>query len=97
MRNPSHELRGSRRQNRLRPSRVRHWRSGCSSLDPAACDEPVFILRAQDILAPRVVVGWAHPGEQAGTAQDKARGALVVAKQMADGQANNPHRVKVPD
>jgi hypothetical protein len=37
---------------------------------------------------------WA---EQAGTAQDKVRGALGVAKQMADWQANNPHRVKVLD
>ena len=70
---------------------------GCSSLRRAARGEPVFILRVQDILAPRVVVRWAHLAEQAGTAQDKARGALVVAKQMADGQANNPHRVKVPD
>ena len=70
---------------------------GCSSLRRAARDEPVFILRVQDILAPRVVVRWAHLAEQAGTAQDKVRGALKVAKQMADWQANNPHRVKVPD
>ena len=39
----------------------------------------------------------AHLAEQAGTAQDKVRGALEVAKQMADWQVNNPHRVKVPD
>jgi hypothetical protein len=32
----------------------------CVSLCLAALDEPVFILRAQDILAPRVVVRWAH-------------------------------------
>ena len=69
----------------------------CGPLGRAALDEPVFILRAQDILAPRVVVRWAHLAEQAGTAQDKVRGALEVAKQMADWQANNPYRVKVPD
>jgi hypothetical protein len=28
---------------------------------------------------------------------DKVRAALQVAKQMADWQANNQHRVKVPD
>ena len=72
-------------------------RCGCSSIGRTELDEPVFILRAQDILAPRVVVRWAHLAEQAGTAQDKVRGALEVAKQMADWQANNPHRVKVPD
>ena len=43
------------------------------------------------------MVRWANLAEQAGTAQDKVRGALEVAKQMADWQANNPHRVKVPD
>ena len=72
-------------------------RCGCSSIGRTELDEPVFILRAQDILAPRVVVRWAHLAEQAGTAQDKVRGALEVAKQMADWQANNPYRVKVPD
>jgi hypothetical protein len=28
---------------------------------------------------------------------DKMHGALVIAKQMADWQAKNPHRFKVPD
>ena len=72
-------------------------RSGCGCLDRAALDEPVFILRPQDILAPKVVVRWAHLAEQAGSPHDKVRGALQVAKQMADWQANNQHRVKVPD
>jgi hypothetical protein len=52
----------------------------------AALDEPIFILRAQDMLAPRVVVRWAHLAEQAGTPQDKAR-RLKLGKQMADWQA----------
>jgi hypothetical protein len=72
-------------------------RPGCGCLGRAALDEPVFILRAQDILAPRVVVRWAHLAEQAGSPQDKVRAALQVAKQMADWQANNQHRVKLPD
>jgi hypothetical protein len=60
-------------------------------------DEPVFILRAQDILAPRVVVRWAHLAEQANAPLDKVQGALRCAKQMADWQAQHPDRVKVPD
>ena len=72
-------------------------RAGRGCLGRVALDEPVFILRAQDILAPRVVVRWAHLAEQAGSPQDKVRGALQVAKQMADWQVNNRHRLKVPD
>ena len=72
-------------------------RPGCGCLGRAALDEPVFILRAQDILAPRVVVRWAHLAEQTGSPHDKVGAALQVAKQMADWQANNQHRVKVPD
>jgi len=68
---------------------------GC--LGRAALDEPVFILRAQDIVAPRVVVRWAHLADQAGAPHAKVQGALELAKQMADWQANNRDRVKVPD
>jgi hypothetical protein len=39
------------------------------------------------MLAPRVVVRWAHLAEQAGTPQDKVLGALTLGKQMADWQA----------
>jgi hypothetical protein len=63
----------------------------------AAIDEPIFILRAQDVLAPRVVVRWAHLAEQADAPLDKVQGALKRAKEMADWQAQNPDRVKVPD
>ena len=59
----------------------------CGCLGRAALDEPVFILRAQDKLAPRVVVWWAHLADQAGYSEDKVRGALILAKQMADWRA----------
>ena len=72
-------------------------RAGCRRLGRAALDEPVFILRARDMLAPKAVVRWAHLAEQAESPQNKVRGALQVAKQMADWQANNRYRVKVPD
>ena len=72
-------------------------RCGRGCLAPTPLDEPIFILRAQDILAPRVVVRWAHLADQAGSPQAKVQAALELAKQMADWQANNQHRVKVPD
>jgi hypothetical protein len=53
----------------------------------AALDEPVFILRAQDELALRVVVRWAHLADQAGYSGDKVRAALIVVKEMADWRA----------
>ena len=72
-------------------------RHSCICFCLAELDEPLFILRAQDTLAPRVVVRWAHLAEQAGSPEDKVQGALILAKEMADWQAKNPHRVKVPD
>ena len=77
--------------------RFRYTVLGCSGLSPAALDEPVFFLRAQDIRVPRVVARRAHLAEQARSPQEKVRGALQLAKRMADWQANNGHRVKVPD
>lgn len=70
---------------------------GCARKGEAAVDEPVFILRARDILAPRVVVRWAHLAEQAGVPPGKVDGALRLAKEMADWQARYPHRIKLPD
>ena len=72
-------------------------RPGYGCLGRTALDEPVFILRAQDIRVPRVVARRAHLAEQARSPQEKVRGALQLAKRMADWQANNRHRVKVPD
>ena len=61
----------------------------CVSLCLAALDEPVFI-RAQDILAPKVVVRWAHLAEGAGSPQDKVQGALVIAKQIGGLASEEP-------
>ena len=73
---------------------VRYGR-GC--LGQAALDEPVFILRAQDKLAPWVVVRWAHLAEQAGAPQDEVQGALELAKQMVDWLETHKHMATVPD
>ena len=51
----------------------------CHCLGRATLDEPVFILRAQDILAPRVVVRWAHLAEQAGSSHAEWTTVTVTA------------------
>ena len=61
-------------------------RYGRGRLGQAGLDEPVFILRAPDKLAPRVVVRWAPLAEQAGAPQDEVHGA----SQAKGGLARNP-------
>ena len=72
-------------------------RNGHGCLGQAALDEPIFILRAQEKLAPRVVVRWATMADRAGYSQDKVSGALMLAKQMADWRAHMQSRAGKQD
>ena len=45
-------------------------------------DEPVFILRGQDILAPAAVFAWAHSAERHGVSLKKLGGAWRAAEKM---------------
>ena len=53
---------------------------GC--LGKADDDEPLFVLRGNDALAPEAVRHWADMAADAGTPPDKVSGARVVADQM---------------
>lgn len=53
-----------------------------SCLSKARDDEPIFILRAQDILAPIVVKYWATLASDAGVSGNKCRGAWDLANAM---------------
>ena len=57
--------------------------------------EPVFVLRAQDQLAPIVIKIWALLAESLGTPQEKASEARSVAEDMEIWQLNNIR--KIPD
>ena len=76
---------------------VRRWNlvGGNSCLLNAAEGEPVFILRGQDIVAPRTVEHWATVVEQRGAPRGKWEDALSVARAMRSWQAE--HTTKVPD
>jgi hypothetical protein len=45
-------------------------------------DEPIFILRAQDKLAPALIYAWAHLAIDHGASADKYAEATLLANQM---------------
>lgn len=63
--------------------------------------EPVFVLRAADIHAPKTIIDWARTviSNPKSTRQqfDKATAGLAVAVQMLGWQQSNAHLVKIPD
>jgi hypothetical protein len=69
--------------------------TGVSCYDKAAADEPVFTLRAQDILAPEIVREWAYRAQVAGTPDAKVEEARKCADEMEQWQIANSK--KVPD
>jgi len=58
-------------------------------------DEPIFVLRAQDELAPRIVQEWAYLAARAGTPKKKVVEAFHLAEAMMEWQQRNPS--KIPD
>lgn len=68
--------------------------------DPAGLipeDEPVFLLRGQDTVAPQVVAFWCEQAVQAGAAPDIIKAAKGQVKAMIDWQMKNHSKVKIPD
>lgn len=69
-----------------------------SCLNKAAADEPVFVLRAKDVTAPKVISDWCTrriaEGKNAhGDAQ--ITDALAVAKAMTEWRAKNGQFIKL--
>ncbi len=77
--------------------------SGRGALGRAHADEPIFILRAQDVLAPGIVEAWAtalitrnnFDGNGLERVSAKVGEALKLANDMRDWQ--RAHHSKVPD
>jgi hypothetical protein len=55
---------------------------GAGCLGKAAADEPVFVLRAHDRLAPHVVEFWADLAKAHNAPPEKIAGATVLATEM---------------
>lgn len=58
--------------------------AGKGCLGKAADDEPVFILRAQDMLAADLVASWAMQANLVGCSWDKVREAKLLAQAMRE-------------
>jgi len=58
-------------------------------------DEPIFILRTQDVLAPLIVLEWSKRLHIAGGSPEKIHGALECYSAMINWQKHNS--CKIPD
>ena len=58
-------------------------------------DEPVFLLRAQDVCAPIIVMQWAFEAERHGVSRLMIEAAKKQAKLM--GKWQQQRMVKIPD
>lgn len=60
-------------------------------------DEPVFILRAQDILSPLLVEMWCNAAEQNGVNAEKVARAREHWRAITRFQVEHRDRCKLPD
>jgi hypothetical protein len=61
-------------------------------------DEPLFLLRGQDALAPGIVREYAvRADDPSAVSEQHRRSAWAAADEFADWQAANPGRTKIPD
>ena len=54
----------------------------CKTLAKVADDEPIFVLRAQDMLAAETVRHWVQLARENGVSVDKLNEACVCAEKM---------------
>jgi hypothetical protein len=59
-------------------------RDTCTVLQKVAPDEPIFVLRARDLLAPDTIRYWAMLAKASGVNTAKWQEAQVCAKQMEE-------------
>lgn len=74
-------------------TKAQELESGCFA--KAADDEPLFVLRAQDAIAPHIVRTWAQGARAAGVNEAKVVEAEQLAARMEQWQ--NENRRKIPD
>ena len=78
---------------------MRHARADYDRIqDPAGLirdDEPVFLLRGQDVVAPAIVEKWAMVAADLGASKEIVTAALQQASRMRAWQMQHGH--KVPD
>jgi hypothetical protein len=68
-----------------------------TKLAPALTGEPIFVLRAQDKIAPSLVLAWSQDAARHDVDLAKSGGAMQIAHEMIAWQIAHPTQVKVPD
>lgn len=68
-------------------------RNGVPCYDKAGIDEPLFVLRSTDALAPEIVREWAYRAQAAGTPAEKVEEARRTADAIEDWQIANGKKV----
>lgn len=68
-----------------------------SCLNRADDDEPVFVLRAQDLVAPIAIEHWIVAARALGASPEKIQGARRLQMRMAEWRRTHGGRMKVPD
>lgn len=63
-------------------TKAQEAKDGC--LAKAGDDEPIFVLRSTDKLAPRVVRFWAYLARREGTSNEKTHEAIGLARMMEE-------------
>ena len=71
------------------------FKNNCSCFEKAEPDEPIFVLRAKDKLAPVIVKIWAILAGTWGTPDEKTSEARECAEAMEWWQKENG--AKIPD
>lgn len=72
-------------------------REGVPEFEKADLDEPIFVIRAQDVLAPVIVQLYALHATVKHVDKAKVASVRRCAQEMRNWQALHPDKVKVPD
>lgn len=70
--------------------------NGQSTLNKAAPDEPLFILRPTDRNAPAMILHWIQLSAASGVPNEKLQSAFDQFKEISDWQKDHPELVKNP-
>jgi len=63
----------------------------------AADDEPIWVLRGQDLCTPQTIRAWAAGANARGAPYAKVQEASRNADEIEQWQRDHPDRVKLPD
>ena len=88
-------------------TKIEEINNPASTLNKCADDEPIFILRAQDVLSVRLVNIWIQLADVIATfgkqfnlktiPEEKVTGAIQIRNQMQNWQAVHHEQMKLPD